>query len=155
MRLILIGTLLLGGLAAHAATVTSVGVTATSATLPVGQTATLSCTATYSDGSHAACVSPSYSENQSGSVITLSGTQITGYAFGSAVVTATTAGVSGSLSVNVVPVAQENLGAITAAQVFQGVGFNVTPGNDWEFSMAAAAGAKYVRIQCSWVTTEN
>jgi hypothetical protein len=40
-------------------------------------------------------------------------------------------------------------------QVVQGVGFNVTPGNDWEFSMAAAAGAKQVRFQCGWAGVEN
>ncbi len=49
----------------------------------------------------------------------------------------------------------ESLGAIPATQAFNGLGFNLTTSNDWEFRMAAAAGATHARYQCSWVTTEN
>ncbi len=49
----------------------------------------------------------------------------------------------------------ESLGAIPANQAFNGLGFNLTTSNDWEFKMAAAAGATHARYQCSWVTTEN
>jgi Chitobiase/beta-hexosaminidase C-terminal domain len=49
----------------------------------------------------------------------------------------------------------EPLGAITASQAVNGLGFNVSQGNDWEFKMAAAAGATHARYQCSWVSTEN
>lgn len=49
----------------------------------------------------------------------------------------------------------EQLGAITASQAVNGLGFNVTAGNNWEFQMAAAAGATHARYQCSWVSTEN
>jgi hypothetical protein len=155
MRLILLATLLFAESTAHALTVTSVSVTATASSLTRGQTATLSCAATYSNGSSGACVSPIYSENQFGSVVTLSGATVTGYAVGATVITAAVGGVSGSLLVSVVPPSQESLGAIAAVQVVQGVGFNVTPGNDWEFSMAAAAGAKQVRFQCGWAGVEN
>ncbi len=49
----------------------------------------------------------------------------------------------------------EALGAIPASQAVNGLGFNITPGNEWEFQMAAAAGATHARYQCSWVSTEN
>jgi hypothetical protein len=49
----------------------------------------------------------------------------------------------------------EPLGAITASQAVNGLGFNVSQENDWEFKMAAAAGATHARYQCSWVSTEN
>ena len=49
----------------------------------------------------------------------------------------------------------EMLGAIPALQAINGLGFNVTAGNNWEFQMAAAAGATHARYQCSWVSTEN
>jgi hypothetical protein len=49
----------------------------------------------------------------------------------------------------------EPLGVITASQVANGLGFNVAPGNDWEFQMAAAAGATQARFQCGWTGTEN
>jgi plastocyanin len=155
MRLILLATFLFAVSTAHGLTVTSVSVTATATSLTRGQTATLSCTANYSNGSGGACASPSYSENQFGSVVTLSGATVTGYAVGETAVTAAVGGVSGSLLINVVPPSQESLGAATAAQAVQGVGFNVTPGNAWEFSMAAAAGAKQVRFQCGWAAVEN
>jgi hypothetical protein len=49
----------------------------------------------------------------------------------------------------------EQLGAIPAAQAVNGLGFNITAGNNWEFQMAAAAGATHGRYQCSWVSSEN
>ncbi len=49
----------------------------------------------------------------------------------------------------------EQLGAIPAAQAANGLGFNVAQGNDWEFQMAAAAGATHARFQCGWTSTEN
>jgi hypothetical protein len=155
MRLSLLLSLFFAVLTAHAATLSSVSVKATSVTLIPGQTATLSCTATYTTGSTGACATPVYTENQSGSVISLSGATMAGYAFGSTVVTATVRGVSATLNVTVVPAAQEGLGAIPATQMLSGVGFNVTPQNDWEFAMAAAAGATHVRFQCGWSTAEN
>lgn len=49
----------------------------------------------------------------------------------------------------------EPLGAIPASQAANGLGFNVAQGNDWEFQMAAAAGATHARFQCGWTGTEN
>jgi hypothetical protein len=49
----------------------------------------------------------------------------------------------------------ENLGTTSAGQAASGLGFNVEPSNDWEFQMAAAAGATSVRFQCGWATTET
>jgi hypothetical protein len=49
----------------------------------------------------------------------------------------------------------EQLGAIPASQAANGLGFNVAQGNDWEFQMAAAAGATHARFQCGWTGTEN
>ena len=49
----------------------------------------------------------------------------------------------------------EVLGAIPVAQAVNGLGFNVSPGNDWEFKMAAAAGATHARFQCGWTGNEN
>ena len=138
----------------HAATVSSVTVTSTANPIRKGQTATLSCTASYSDGTRGSCVSPIYSEDQSETVVRISGSALFGYSVGSATVKATVAGVSGILSVNVTPPAREALGIITAAQVVKGLGFNVDPASDWEFSMAAAAGATHVRFQCGWATLE-
>jgi hypothetical protein len=155
MRVFLFVVIFFSALAARAATVNAVNLTATATTLAVGKTATLSCTATYSNGTSGACVSPAYSENQGGTVIYLSGATMTGYAFGKTTVTATVSGVSGTLSVSVIPPSQESLGAVTTVKALNGVGFNVTPGNDWEFSMAAAAGATQVRFQCGWSSTEN
>lgn len=136
------------------ATVSSVTVTATANPIRKGQTASLSCTASYSDGTHGSCVSPVYSEDQSGTVVRISGSSLFGYSIGSAAVKATVAGGSGVLSVTVIPPTREALGIITAAQVVKGLGFNVDPASDWEFSMAAAAGATHVRFQCGWGTLE-
>jgi hypothetical protein len=138
----------------RAATVSSVTVASTANPIRKGQTATLSCTANYSDGTHGACVSPIYSEDQSGTVVRISGSSIFGYSVGSSTVKATVAGVSGMLSVKVTPPLNEALGIITAAQIINGLGFNVDPASDWEFSMAAAAGATHVRFQCGWGTLE-
>jgi hypothetical protein len=44
----------------------------------------------------------------------------------------------------------ESLGSIPAAQAVNGLGFNLTQGNDWEFQLAAAAGATHGRFQCGW-----
>ena len=155
MRVFIFVALFFGALTAHAATVTAVSLTATPTALTVGQTATISCTTTYSDGTSGACVSPAYSENQNNTVITLSGATMTGYAFGTTTLTGTASGVSGTLAVKVIPPSQESLGAVTTVQALNGVGFNVNPANDWEFSLAAAAGAKHVRFQCGWSDTEK
>ncbi len=70
-----------------------------------------------------------------------------GYASASALITvAAGAPVTGTGSVTTVEV----LGAIPAAQAVNGLGFNVSPGNDWELKMAAAAGATHARFQCGW-----
>ncbi len=61
-----------------------------------------------------------------------------------------------SLTVNGGPVQTvEPLGAVPASQAANGLGFNVAPGNNWEFQMAAAAGATHVRFQCGWSGVEN
>ena len=44
----------------------------------------------------------------------------------------------------------ESLGAIPAAQVLSGLGWNLSPANSWEFQAAAAAGSTHARFQCSW-----
>src|SRR5271170_867000 len=137
-----------------AATLSSVIVASTANPIRKGQTARLSCTASYSDGTLGACVSPIYSEDQSGTVVQISGSSIFGYSIGSSTVKATVGGATGTLLVKVTPPAREALGVITAAQVVNGLGFNVDPASDWEFSMAAAAGATHVRFQCGWGTLE-
>jgi hypothetical protein len=48
----------------------------------------------------------------------------------------------------------EALGAIPVTQPLQGLGFTLNPQNDWEFKMAAAAGATHVRFQCGWQEVE-
>lgn len=48
----------------------------------------------------------------------------------------------------------ENMGTVTATTMSNGLGFNVNPGNDWELQYAAQAGAKEVRMQCAWISTE-
>jgi hypothetical protein len=149
------GSLLIVVLRVRAATVSSITLQATSLSLIKGQTAALSCTATYTDGSKSPCLSPIYTEDESGTVVSLSGATMSGIAVGSARVTATTSGVTGSLTVSVVPPTLEDLGAIPASQLLAGIGFNVTPQNDWEFALAAAAGATHVRFQCGWAAVEN
>lgn len=47
------------------------------------------------------------------------------------------------------------LGVIPATQASSGLGFQLNPDNDWEFQMAAAAGATHARFQCSWQSIEN
>lgn len=49
----------------------------------------------------------------------------------------------------------ENLGAIPASQLTNGLGFNVEPSNEWEFAAVAAAGGTSVRFQCSWNQVES
>jgi hypothetical protein len=89
---------------------------------------------------------------------------LSGVAAGSSTLSATAAGYGpASAQVKVVAAVAngplvttvEALGAITASQAVSGLGFNVTAGNNWEFQMAAAAGATHARYQCSWVSTEN
>jgi hypothetical protein len=70
--------------------------------------------------------------------------------------TYSTATVNVTLTVNADMVTTiEALGAIPASQAANGLGFNVAQGNDWEFQMAAAAGATHARFQCGWTSTEN
>jgi hypothetical protein len=91
---------------------------------------------------------------------------VNGVGPGSSTISATAAGYSpASATVTVLaaaPVAStgsvttvEVLGAIPAAQAVNGLGFNVSPGNDWELKMAAAAGATHARFQCGWSGNEN
>src|SRR5260370_8173267 len=49
----------------------------------------------------------------------------------------------------------ENLGSIPASQAASGLGFNINPANEWEFRMAAEAGAVEGRVQFSWEPVEN
>ena len=49
----------------------------------------------------------------------------------------------------------ESLGVIPASQAVNGLGFNLTQGNSWEFQLAAAAGATHGRFQCGWSGNEN
>jgi hypothetical protein len=131
-------------------------VTLTSSANPIrkGQSATLSCSIFYSDGSDNSCVSPVYTDDQGQTVVRVSGNTILGYSIGSATVRVTVSGVSTTLAMKVIPPTQEALGVITATQVAKGVGFNVNPASEWEFRKAAAAGATYVRFQCGWATAE-
>ncbi|MEA2542414.1 MAG: hypothetical protein QOH35_3780, partial [Acidobacteriaceae bacterium] len=141
-------------LACRAATVSYVTLTSSANPIRKGQSATLSCTTFYSDGAHSSCVSPVYTDDQSHTVVRVSGNTISGYSIGSATVKVTVSGVSATLAMKVIPPTQEALGVITATQVAKGLGFNVDPASDWEFQMAAAAGATHVRFQCGWATVE-
>jgi hypothetical protein len=49
----------------------------------------------------------------------------------------------------------ENLGSIPASQAASGLGFNINPANEWEFRMAAEAGAVEGRVQFSWEAVES
>ena len=51
--------------------------------------------------------------------------------------------------------AVELLGNIPARQISGGLGFNLDPGQEWQWAAAAAAGAKYARFQCSWSAVEK
>ncbi len=141
-------------LACRAATVSYVTLTSSANPIPKGQSATLSCTTFYSDGAHSPCVSPIYTDDQSQTVVKISGNTISANSIGSATVKVTVAGVSATLAMKVIPPTQEALGVITATQVTKALGFNVDPANDWEFQMAAAAGATHARFQCGWGTLE-
>jgi hypothetical protein len=138
----------------RAATVSHVTLTSSANPIRKGQSATLSCTTFYSDGTLGSCVSPVYTDDQSHTVVRVSGNTISGYSIGSATVKVTVSGVSATLAMKVIPPTQEALGVITATQVAKGLGFNVDPASDWEFQMAAAAGATHVRFQCGWATVE-
>ncbi len=53
-------------------------------------------------------------------------------------------------------VTQENLGAITAAKMADGLGWSVSSLNEAEFAAAAAAGATHVRLDnCEWYQVEG
>jgi hypothetical protein len=91
---------------------------------------------------------------------------VKGLAAGSSTITATAAGYASADTSLTVPAGApvtgvgsvttvEVLGAIPAVQAVNGLGFNVSPGNDWELKMAAAAGATHARFQCGWSGSEN
>jgi hypothetical protein len=91
---------------------------------------------------------------------------VNGVGPGSSTISATAAGYTpANTSVTVVAAAPitgtgsvtrvEVLGAIAASQAVNGLGFNVSPGNDWELKMATAAGATHARFQCGWSGVEN
>jgi hypothetical protein len=141
-------------LGCRAATISHVTLTSSANPIRKGQSATLSCTTFYSDGTHGSCVSPVYTDDQSQTVVKVSGNTISGDSIGSATVKVTVSGVSATLAMKVIPPTQEALGVITATQVAKALGFNVDPASDWEFQMAAAAGATHVRFQCGWGTAE-
>lgn len=66
----------------------------------------------------------------------------------------------GVMTVTAAPLAAQsttvvNLGTVTAAQVSDGLGFNIQPSQDWQWAAVAAAGGKHARIQCSWSTVEQ
>ncbi len=66
-------------LACRAATVSHVTLTSSANPIRKGQSATLSCTTFYSDGTHGSCVSPVYTDDQSYTVVRVSGNTISGY----------------------------------------------------------------------------
>lgn len=49
----------------------------------------------------------------------------------------------------------EDFGTAPAALVKKGLGFNVEPGNEWEFQLASQIGSSYVRFDCGWQSTEK
>lgn len=147
--------LLLATSIAKAQTVTSIAISSTLPNVYRGQTATLSCIAQLSTGGTEVCPSPIYTESSGGSVLSLSGATITGYAFGSSTITATASSQTATLTINDVPPPQEPLGIVTSTQMAQGLGFNVTPDNDWEFALAKHSGATQVRFQCGWEQVEQ
>ncbi len=49
----------------------------------------------------------------------------------------------------------ENLGSVSGSQLSSGLGFNLNPVNEWEFQIAAEAGAVEARVQLSWEAVEN
>jgi hypothetical protein len=49
----------------------------------------------------------------------------------------------------------ENLGSVPASQLSSGLGFNINPANEWEFQMAAQAGAVEGRVQFGWEAVES
>ncbi len=49
----------------------------------------------------------------------------------------------------------ESLDALPAAKIARGLGFNVTIGNEWEFSRAKEAGAIEARMQFDWPSVEK
>ena len=87
----------------HAGQPRSSYVTLTSSANPIrkGQSATLSCTTFYSDGTHSSCVSPVYTDDQSQTVVKISGNTISANSIGSATVKVTVTGVSATLAMKV------------------------------------------------------
>ena len=155
---------------------TSLGLSLPSSSIDVGSTITGSITLSKPAGTGGVAVSLASSSANDASVspstVVIAAGQSTGaftlkgLAAGSSTISAAAAGyANASASVSVVaagPVTYagsittvEQLGAITASQAVNGLGFNVTAGNNWEFQMSAAAGATHARYQCSWVSTEN
>ena len=49
----------------------------------------------------------------------------------------------------------ESLGSVSGSQLSNGLGFNINPSNEWEFQIAAEAGAVEGRVQFSWEAVEN
>ena len=155
---------------------TSLALSVPSSSINVGSTITGSITLSKPAGTGGLAVSLASSSANDASVspstVVIAAGQSTGaftlkgLAAGSSTISAAAAGyANASASVSVVatgPVTYagsittvEQLGAITASQAVNGLGFNVTAGNNWEFQMSAAAGATHARYQCSWVSTEN
>ena len=49
----------------------------------------------------------------------------------------------------------EDFGTASAAQVKDGLGFNVDPTHEWEFQIAEQLGGSWVRFDCGWTTVEK
>jgi hypothetical protein len=69
--------------------------------------------------------------------------------------TSTSFNINESLTAPAAVTTIESLGVIPASQAVNGLGFNLTQGNSWEFQLAAAAGATHGRFQCGWSGNEN
>jgi hypothetical protein len=84
---------------APAPTLVSIAVTPNPGSVLVGSTLAMTCTATFSDSSTAACTSPTWTSSTSHA--TVSGGVVTGASAGSASITATIGSIAGSATVNV------------------------------------------------------
>ncbi len=69
--------------------------------------------------------------------------------------TSTSFNISESVTAPAAVTTIEFLGVIPASQAVNGLGFNLSQGNSWEFQLAAAAGATHGRFQCGWSGNEN
>ena len=69
--------------------------------------------------------------------------------------TPTPASTPGPTPIQAAVTSVELMGTISANQVVNGLGFNITDSNDWEFAAAASAGATHARMQCSWSAIEQ